>query len=104
MTTLTPTAHPETATGPRCAEQPHAWDLDAGTHTAWLTALQQCHHCPLLTACRTQLQRMYPRLGERGHGPMGLVWAGTAYSHDGQPLTDDQLVDLRIHRGRDAAA
>lgn len=87
-----------------CQRDPQQWDLDAGTLQSWGDALEGCLGCPMLQHCRTELERMYPRLGERGHGPMGLIWAGVAYGSDGQPLSWGQLDDLRYHRGMQAAA
>lgn len=87
-----------------CQRAPHQWDLDVGTLQGWGEALEGCLGCPMLQRCRTELERMYPRLGERGHGPMGLVWAGVAYGTDGQPLSWGQLRDRKYHRGMRAAA
>lgn len=87
-----------------CQRAPHQWDLDVGTLQGWGEALEGCAGCPMLQRCRTELERMYPRLGERGHGPMGLVWAGVAYGTDGQPLSWGQLRDREYYRGMRAAA
>jgi hypothetical protein len=93
----------ETSTAP-CQHDMWRWDLDRGTYPDWVRARAECHTCPLLVQCRTQLAQLYPRTGERDQGPQGVIWAGDAYGNHGTLLTDSQLRTLAQRRAAADAA
>jgi len=81
----------ERVSSPPCASNPQAWDMDQGGLTDWLRSLRICTtECPLLTRCWEARNRQYAD----GRGPVGVIWAGTAYTETGQPLlTQSALVE-----------
>lgn len=92
----------ETPTTP-CQRERWRWDLDEGTYPDWIDAQAECTTCPFLQSCRTQLIRLYPRAGDDGQGPLGVIWAGDAYSNQGTVLTNAQLQSFALHRTITAA-
>jgi len=90
-----------------CANNPRAWDLDAGDLIQWLAALRTCREsCPLLAACAGLRQQLYPGSGPTGtprDNPRAVIWAGIAYSDEGRVLTPDSLRNLAARRRGTAA-
>jgi hypothetical protein len=74
---------------PACEADPQGWDLDHGGLTDWLRAIRTCtSECPLLQQCWEARNRQYPSAS-----PAGVIWAGTAFTETGEPLTPRTLVE-----------
>lgn len=72
------------------------WDLDFGGLAEWVAAMTRCHDCPMLQACRAELDAAYPewwtRMGlSSDRNPAGVIWAGWAFSDAGTVLTEKGL-------------
>lgn len=70
-----------------CEQPIGSWDLDVGSPTAWVAAIDSCRACPRLAACRELRDALYPA----PRRPAGVIWAGIAYGDNSRPLTIDQL-------------
>lgn len=82
-----------------CAGTPTAWDLDQGGIDIWAAAIATCWRCPLLDACATNRDELYPGRA----GPKSVIWAGVAYNERGWALDVHQL-RRRSHTLREADA
>ena len=91
-----------TSTGrPRrpCTQNPAGWDLDSGELEDWLSAIRACMACPVLRLCWERRNRLYS-----DEHPAGVIWAGTAYTGTGVPLTTGSaLVAYAVRVARERA-
>jgi len=85
-----------------CADDPGAWDLDAGELIQWLAAMRTCREsCPLLAECVSLREQLYPGSGPSGakrDNPKSVIWAGVAYGETGEVLPPDSLRILAARR------
>ena len=74
--------------GPACKADPESWSLDHGGLPDWLRAIRICvTGCPLVQQCWEARNRLYPT-----EHPVGVIWAGTAYTDTGEPLLTQQAL------------
>jgi hypothetical protein len=74
--------------GPACKADPESWSLDHGGLPDWLRAIRICvTGCPLVQQCWDARNRLYPT-----EHPVGVIWAGTAYTDTGEPLLTQQAL------------
>jgi hypothetical protein len=87
---LPPDANRAQPARPACESDPQGWYLDHGGLPDWLRAIRTCvTRCPLLQQCWEARNRQYPT-----EHPVGVIWAGTAYTDTGEPLiTQRALVE-----------
>lgn len=65
---------------PPCVSDPTGWDLEFGSFLTWAGSIAACQRCPLLAACRADLEALPER-------PIGLIWAGVAFGERRQVLS-----------------
>lgn len=66
-----------------CAKDPQSWDLDSGDLLRWRSAVITCKECPFFEDCKALRAQAHPK---------GVIWAGTAYSDEGNPMTTKTLL------------
>lgn len=79
--------------GPQEATPRASWDLDIGGLPAWFRAADTCNGCPFLNACLEQRREFFPE-----SNPVGVIWAGVAYSETGRVLDTSGLRRLAATR------
>lgn len=83
-----------------CADDPTAWDLDAGDLIKWLQALRECGRCPVLQRCLDLRAEHWPQADPRRPvmNPKSVIWAGVAYSDTGRVLSEESLRHMAARR------